>query len=557
MLKESYEKFNLWAEKADESIKKELIEIKDDEKEIIERFHKNLEFGTGGMRGKIGAGTNRINVHNVARVSQAFSNYLKKQKDFPSIVIAYDNRHFSKKFAEVAAEVFAANNIQVHLFKENTAVPILSYAVRRLAADGGIVITASHNPPEYNGYKIYTSDGSQAIPEKIKLIIKEFENIDFFDGIKRIEVKKAKETEKISFVENSLIEEYLDEIESYIRSLNPLLKNNLKIVYSSLHGTGLKPVTEILKRLGFEVYVVKEQMEFDPNFSTVKSPNPEDKEAFEKALNLAEEKKADLVIATDPDADRIGIFERTDKGYEDFNGNEMGIMLSNFILNKMKEHMSLPENGIIIKTIVSTDMIYEIAKDYGVEVEETLTGFKFIGEKMEKYSKSSQKKYIFGFEESYGCLANTHARDKDAIIAAALIVSLASDLKNKNKNIREYLEELNKKYGYYKEYLMSFAFEGVQGNRKIIKIMDDLKKEPPIKIGDNKLIETIDYSKGHNNLPKSDVIELRYGKIKLIVRGSGTEPKIKFYILVKGENSEESKTLISLGEDTVSNIVQG
>jgi phosphoglucomutase len=347
----------------------------------------------------------------------------------------------------------------------------------------------------------------------------------------------------------------MDEIEGYIRSLEPSFDTNIKVVYTPLHGTGLKPVKEILDRLDIESYIVEEQSIPDGTFPTVKSPNPEEKDAFKMALKLAKEKDADIVLATDPDSDRIGVFEKNGDEYVTFNGNEMGVMLSHFILNKFKNLASLPTNSVILKTIVSTDMIKEIAKDFNINVEETLTGFKFIGEKIERYENTKEKKFIFGFEESYGYLANTHARDKDAVIACALIVTLASELKAQNKSLKDYMEELNEKYGYYKEKLFSFKFEGYSGSQKIINIIDKMRKEPPVNIFGFKLKETIDYNKGINNLPKSNVVELRYDNIKIIGRPSGTEPKIKFYVLVRGSNEKEAYDLIDKAEIVISNLV--
>jgi phosphoglucomutase len=551
----AYENKKIWEEKADLDLKKEILKIENDEEEIIDRFYKELEFGTGGMRGKIGVGPNRMNKHTVARATQGLANYLKKNKDFPSVVIAYDNRNKSDEFSRIVAEVLAANNVNVYLFNELTATPILSYAVRRLECDAGIVITASHNPAEYNGYKVYTSDGTQAVPKYAKQIIEEINILNYFEDVKRVDFDHAVETDKIEILNDNVFNDYMDEIEGYVRSLDPSFDSNIKVVYTPLHGTGLKPVKEILDRLDIETYIVEEQALADGAFPTVESPNPEEKSAFKMALELAKEKGAEIVLATDPDSDRIGVFEKDGDDYITFNGNEMGVMLSDFIISKLKQHASLPENAVILKTIVSTDMIKELAKNYGIEVVETLTGFKFIGEKIERYESTKEKKFIFGFEESYGYLANTHARDKDAVIACALIVTLASELKAQNKTLKDYMKELNEKYGYYKEKLFSFKFEGYSGSQKIINIMNTMRKEPPVNISGFKLKETIDYNKGINNLPKSNVIELRYDNIKLIGRPSGTEPKIKFYVLVRGNNEKEAYDLIDKAEIAISNLV--
>jgi len=551
----SYDKKRIWEEKADLELKEEILRIENDEEEIIDRFYKDLEFGTGGMRGKIGVGPNRMNKHTVARATQGLANYLKKNKDFPSVVIAYDNRNKSDEFSRIVAEVLAANNVNVYLFNELTATPILSYAVRRLECDAGIVITASHNPAEYNGYKVYTSDGTQAVPKYAKQIIEEINILNYFEDVKRVDFDHAVETDKIEILNDNVFNDYMDEIEGYVRSLDPSFDSNIKVVYTPLHGTGLKPVKEILDRLDIETYIVEEQALADGAFPTVESPNPEEKSAFKMALELAKEKGAEIVLATDPDSDRIGVFEKDGDDYITFNGNEMGVMLSHFILSKLKQHASLPNNSVIIKTIVSTDMIKEIAKEYGIEIVETLTGFKFIGEQIEKYERTKEKKFIFGFEESYGYLANTHARDKDAVIACALIVTLATELKSSNKTLKDYMKELNEKYGYFKEKLFSFKFEGYSGSQKILNIMNTMRKEPPINISGHILKETIDYNKEVNNLPKSNVIELRYDNIKLIGRPSGTEPKIKFYVLVRASNEKEAYGLIDKAEIAISNLI--
>ena len=551
----SYENFELWLKNVDDPLKKELLSIKSNENELIDSFYKDLEFGTGGMRGKIGIGSNRMNFYTVARASQGLANYLKSLKAFPSIVIAYDTRNKSDYFAKTAAQVFASNGINTYLFPEPTATPILSYAVRALKADGGIVVTASHNPAEYNGYKVYTSDGVQAVPSIAKKIIEEVNKLDYFNNINIINYEEGINNEKITVLDDEVYNNYIDEVEGYIRTLVPEIENNLKIVYTPLHGTGFKPVSELLKKLDFNVDIVKEQAKRDINFSTVKSPNPEEKEAFNLGLNLAKQNNADIVLATDPDSDRIGVFERYNDDYTSFNGNEVGVMLSYFILSKLKSRNLLPKNGAIVKTIVSTDMIKPIAKDFNVLIDETLTGFKFIGEKIETYKTTGKNKFIFGFEESYGYLANEHARDKDAVIASALISVMASELKKEGKTLKSYLKDLYKKYGYYKEKLMTFTFEGYSGAQKIRTIMEKIKNEPPIKISSFRLFETIDYNKGHNNLPKSNVIELRYESIKLIARPSGTEPKIKFYILVNANSEEEALELIADVELVVFNLI--
>ncbi|GAB6189864.1 phospho-sugar mutase [Marinitoga arctica] len=552
----AYDKYNIWLKKADNTLKKELKNIKNNEEEIIDRFFKDLEFGTGGLRGKIGVGTNRMNIHTVARATQGFANYLKNISRFPSVVIAYDTRAFSLEFAKTAASVLSANGINVYLFKEVTATPILSFAVRYLKTTAGIVITASHNPPEYNGYKIYTSDGTQAVPDIANKVIEEINKLNYFDDIKFMNFDDGIENRYINWVSDELLNEYLNILESYLRSLEPHLENNIKIVYSPLHGTGLKPVKELLSRLGFELYIEEKQAIPDPNFSTVKFPNPEEKDAFELSLKYAEKINADLVMATDPDSDRLGIYVREKDNYISFTGNQIGVMLSHYILNRMKTLGILPDNGVIIKTIVTTDMIKPIAYDFNVSVEETLTGFKFIGEKIEKYHNNGIKKFIFGFEESYGYLANEHARDKDAVIASGLVALMVSYLKKNKITLSDYFNELRKKYGFYLEENISFTLEGIHGLNKINSIMETLRSHPPKKIGELDLIKIYDYSKGLKDLPPSNVIELNYNnKLKIIGRPSGTEPKIKFYLLIKGNNIFEAKKILNDAKRIVKSLI--
>ncbi|HOB16463.1 MAG TPA: phospho-sugar mutase [Defluviitoga sp.] len=555
VVEKAFEVYQLWLENVDDpELKEELLSLKGNEEEIIDRFFKDLEFGTGGLRGKIGAGSNRMNIYTVARTTQGYANYLKKHKDFPSVVIAYDTRKYSDLFARIAASVLAANNIFVYIFDQVAPTPLLSYAVRKLKTDGGIIITASHNPPEYNGYKVYTSDGTQAVPKYANEITNEIEKLDYFKDVNIISFEEGVKSEKIIILNDEIFNDYLDEIEGYIRSLNPNLGVKPVIVYTPLYGAALKLVYGILTRLGFEVNLVEEQSKIDPEFSTVKSPNPEEKEAFELALIKAKEVDANLVLATDPDGDRIGVYEKYRDEYVTFTGNQVGVMLTHFLLKKFYDYSSIKPGDYIVKTIVTTDMVKPIAQEFGVEVEETLTGFKFIGEKIEK-NKKKGKKFLFGFEESYGYLANDHVRDKDAVITAALITVMSSEMLSNKKTLTEYLKELKEKYGFYEEKLLSFTYEGFTGLQKINRIMSKMRKTPPVKIGEYELKETLDYLKGVEGFPKSNVVELRYGKVKLIGRPSGTEPKIKFYIMVNGESEEEAKRLISEAEKAVFEIV--
>jgi len=550
----AYKRYQQWLENVTDDFKEELFRLKDNEDEIIDRFYKDLEFGTGGLRGIMGVGTNRMNVYTVARATQGFANYLKRYKDFPSVVIAYDTRRNSDLFAKVAARVLAANNVNVYIFDQVAPTPLLSFAVRKLRTDGGIIVTASHNPPEYNGYKVYTSDGTQAVPQYANEITSEIEKIDYFKDIKMASFEEAVNSEQINMLDESIFNDYLDEIEGYIRSLNPKMDKKPVIVYTPLYGAALKLVEGILNRLGFEFSLVEEQSKIDPSFSTLKVPNPEEKEAFELALKKAKEIDADLVLATDPDGDRIGVFEKYKGDYVSFTGNQVGVMLSHYLLSKFSEFSSLKPDDYIVKTIVTTDMVKPIAQEFNVKVEETLTGFKYIGEKIENYMNSGRK-FIFGFEESYGYLANDHVRDKDAVIVAALISVIGSELLSKMKTLTEYLKDLKERYGYYDEKLLSFTFEGFEGAQKIKRIMSKMRKTPPIKVGDFTLKETLDYLNEIEGFPKSDVVELRYSNIKIIARPSGTEPKIKFYILVKSSSEQESVKLIKEAEQAISEIV--
>lgn len=555
VVEKAFESYRLWLENIDDvELKEELLSLKGNEEEIIDRFYKDLEFGTGGLRGKIGAGSNRMNVYTVARATQGYANYLKKYKDFPSVVIAYDTRRYSDLFARVASSVLAANNIIVYIFDQVAPTPLLSFAVRRLKTDGGIIITASHNPPEYNGYKVYTADGTQAVPRYANEITNEIEKLDYFKDINIVSFEEGIQSDKIIILNEEIFNDYLDEIEGYIRSLNPNLNVKPVIVYTPLYGAGLKLAHDILTRLGFEVNLVEEQSKVDPDFPTLKVPNPEEKDAFELALKKAKKVNANLVLATDPDGDRIGVYEKFNDEYVTFTGNHVGVMLTHFLLRKFYDYSSIKPGDYVVKTIVTTDMVKPIAQEFGVEVEETLTGFKFIGEKIEK-NKKKGKKFLFGFEESYGYLANDHVRDKDAIITAALIAVMSSELLAVNKTLTEYLKELKERYGFYEEKLLSFTYEGFLGIQKINRIMSKMRKMPPVKIGEYELKETLDYLKGVEGFPKSNVVELRYGKVKLIGRPSGTEPKIKFYIMVNGQSEEEAKQLINEAEKAVFEIV--
>jgi len=542
--KEILQEYQRWLENASAELVQELKSLP--ENEIKERFFKDLEFGTGGMRGKIGAGTNRMNVHTVSRATLGFADWLLSQYSDPSVVIAYDTRKMSKEFAETAANILSGKKIQVYLFEAPAPTPLLSYSVRTLKCSGGIVITASHNPPEYNGYKVYTHDGTQAVPRYANQIITKVNANDFFNDIQ-------KDSSLISPVPEDVISSYTDHIINLMEELFSA-KESLKVVYTPLHGTGRDYVTKVLEKLGHEVIKVEEQFTHDGNFPTVKYPNPEDPEAFKLALRYAGKEGADLVIATDPDADRMGVVCKTREGYKALTGNQVGVIFTAYLLETLKN--KLPEKPFIVKTIVTTDMAKTIASNYNVETRETLTGFKFIGELIEESIIKKTGNFIFGFEESYGYLYGMHARDKDAVVASALVATIAAALKKRGITLWQYLEELYRQYGYYNEKLLNFTYEGIEGLEKISNIMNSLREKTPSEVAGHRLLKFEDYLEGIKGLPKSNVISLTFEEdLKLIVRPSGTEPKIKFYLMTRGNSKQESTQKLQKLTDLVERIV--
>lgn len=549
-------KYNEWLENAtlDEDLIQELKEIKDNEEEIKERFYKELEFGTAGLRGIIGAGTNRMNIYTVMKATQGLANYLNNNYENPKVSIAYDSRIKSTKFSEYAASVLAANSIKVYIYKELMPTPQLSYAVRELNCQAGICVTASHNSSEYNGYKVYGSDGSQISGDVAKEITEEITKLNIFQDIKYIDFRDALKENTIEYIEDDLIEKYINDISKL--SLNKY-SDNLKIVYTPLNGTGKKSVEKILKKQGFsDLNIVKEQEMPDGNFPTCKYPNPEKKEALKLALEYANEINADLVLATDPDADRVGVAVKDNNEFKLITGNEMGVLLFNYIC----ENKEMPKNPVVVSTIVSSNMINPIAQKYNVEVRKTLTGFKYIGEQIALLEKENRKEdYLFGFEESYGYLSGTHARDKDAINASMLICEMASFYKNQNITLIEKLEELYKTYGYYINKLVDFTFEGSTGMNKIESIMSSLRNNNIEKLDDLYIEDIIDYNEKQITnvvLPLANVIEYKIkNNIRFIARPSGTEPKIKFYIESVGITREESLENINKIEKYIKEII--
>lgn len=569
------QEYKRWLENADKETVAELNEISGNEKEIEERFYKTLEFGTAGLRGIIGAGPNRMNSYVVGQATQGLANQLIKTnpKDAElSVAIAYDSRIKSDEFAKTSATILAANGIKVYLFEELKPVPELSFTVRYKHATAGIVITASHNPAKYNGYKVYGADGAQLNPELAAVVLEEIENTDIFSGVKTCDFDEAVKGGMIVMIGDDVEEAYLDCVQA--QSINPELVrekgDTLKFVYTPFHGTGNKPVRKILKRIGFDnVVVVKEQEMPDGRFPTVKSPNPENKEGFTLAIGYAKECGADLIIGTDPDADRVGIIVKNKDGeYTNFTGNQVGALLTEYILSSLKERGKLPDDGYIVKTIVTTNLVKAICGAYGVEMKEVLTGFKFIGEKIKESEQTGIGTYLFGFEESYGYLKGTYARDKDAVVATMLIAEMTLYYREKGITLSEQMENIYKKYGYYIEYVESVVMEGMDGSAKISGIMDNLRADTPKVVAGKKVTAVRDYktsvrtdiASGNTEkilLPKSDVVylELEDGN-NFVVRPSGTEPKIKLYCLMRGKDKAEAEALVEAVKADIKNIVK-
>ena len=541
----------------DEKTQEELKNITDDS-EIKDRFYKNLEFGTAGLRGIIGAGTNRMNKYTVTQATQGLANYIKKVGgENRGVAIAYDSRNMSIEFSKWTALCLNANGIKTYRFESLRPTPELSFAVRYLNCIAGIVITASHNPAEYNGYKVYWEDGAQIVSPVDKEIMNEVKNVTDFSEIKDMNINEATEKGLYNEIGKDVDEAYISELKKLVLNEEIIKKvqNQIKIVYTPLHGTGNLPVQRILKEIGFEnVYVVSEQEKPSGNFPTVTYPNPEDKKAFELALKLAKEVDADIVLATDPDADRLGIYAKDTKSgeYMPFTGNMSGLLIAEYELSQKKKKGILPKNGALIKTIVSSDMADAITEEYGVKLIEVLTGFKYIGEQIKIFEKTKEYEYLFGYEESYGCLVGTHARDKDAIVAVMALCEAAAYYKDKNMTLWDQMINIYEKYGYYREGQTAITMKGIDGAEKIQQILENLRANPPKKIGVYDVIEYRDYKTGiienyennkkdKTNLPISNVL---YYKLNdgawCCVRPSGTEPKIKFYIGVRGNSLEDS-----------------
>ena len=542
----------------EEATKEELRSIGDDDNEIKERFYRELEFGTAGLRGVIGAGTNRMNIYTVRKATQGLANYIiKNNGQEKGVAIAYDSRRMSPEFADEAARCLAANGIKAYIFESLRPTPELSYAVRRLGCIAGINITASHNPPEYNGYKVYWEDGAQITAPKDAQIIGEVNAIKDYAEIKKMTTEEAKAAGLYEVIGKEIDDKYMEALKKLVLHPEAIkqMASSLKIVYTPLHGTGNVPVRRVLKELGFEqVTVVPEQELPDGNFPTVSYPNPEDKKAFALALDLAKKIDADLVLATDPDADRLGVYAKDTKTgeYKVFTGNMSGMLICEYEMSQKKALGILPENGALVTTIVSSNMAQAVAKEYGMKFIECLTGFKYIGEQIKFFEQSGSNEYVFGFEESYGCLVGTHARDKDAVVAVMALCEAAAYYKTQGITLWDQMLNIYNKYGYYKEDLFTMTFKGADGAKKMQDMMDAYRKNTPKQVGAYKVLRLRDYKNDvitdlatgetiPTGLPKSNVLYFELeNDAWFCVRPSGTEPKIKFYAGIKGNSLDDS-----------------
>lgn len=570
--RESYEEW-LRNPYFDEATKEELRSIGDDDNEIKERFYRELEFGTAGLRGVIGAGTNRMNIYTVRKATQGLANYIiKNNGQEKGVAIAYDSRRMSPEFADEAARCLAANGIKAYIFESLRPTPELSYAVRRLGCIAGINITASHNPPEYNGYKVYWEDGAQITPPHDKGIMDEVKAVTDYNTVKTMDREEAKTAGLYEVIGEEVDDGYIAELKKQVihqDSINAVGRD-LKIVYSPLHGTGNIPARRILKELGFtNVYVVKEQELPDGEFPTVSYPNPEAKEAFELGLKLAKEVDADLILATDPDADRLGVYVKdTASGeYKVLTGNMSGCLLADYEIGQRKALYGLPDDGFLIKTIVTSNLADAIAKGYDIGLIEVLTGFKYIGQQILKFETTGKGTYLFGFEESYGCLIGTHARDKDAIVATMALCEAAAYYRTQGKTLWDAMLDMYERYGYYKDDIQSITLKGIEGLQKIQQIMDTLRKNPPAEIGGYTVLKARDYQADtikdtvtgevtKTGLPSSNVLYYDLSDDAWVcVRPSGTEPKVKFYYGIKGDSlADAEEKSAKLGKEVLAMI---
>lgn len=559
-------KFNLWLENAvdDSDLIAELKSVADDENEVYERFYRELEFGTAGLRGVIGAGTNRMNIYVVRRTTQGLANFLKKKYGEATVAISYDSRIKADYFAQEAARVLAANGIKAYISRELQPTPVLSFLVRELKCKSGIMVTASHNPAKYNGYKCYGEDGCQMTDVNAGTVYDEIQKVDIFNDVKLVDFEEGIKSGLIEWVDESVYETYLDNVQAQTVNKDICKNAELKVVYTPLNGAGNKLVRKILARIGVEdITVVPEQENPDGNFTTCPYPNPEIREALDLGLKLSEKVGADLLLATDPDSDRVGIAVKTEDGYRLLTGNETGILLMDYVLSCRKANGTLPEKPVAVKTIVTSKLVERICEKYGCELRNVLTGFKYIGEQILGLEKNGEEsRYVFGFEESYGYLAGTYVRDKDAVVASMLICEMAAYYRKNGKSLYEVMNSVYEEYGYYINRTLSFEFEGASGMEKMANIMSNLRDNPPAEVSDIEVVATADYklsvakdlkadTEEVINLPKSNVLSYSLADGgAVIVRPSGTEPKIKLYLTSVGKTREESLALCDkLGKD--------
>lgn len=567
--------YEQWCEDSyfNEETRNELKAIANDDNEIQERFYKSLEFGTGGLRGIIGAGINRMNIYTVRKASQGLANFIIKEgAQKKGIAIAYDSRRMSPEFADEAALCMAANGIKAYVFESLRPTPELSFAVRELGCTAGIVVTASHNPPEYNGYKVYWEDGAQVASPRDKAIIDEVNQVTDFANVKTMDKEEAKKAGLYVVIGKEIDDRYMEELKRQIVHPEIIKKmgKDLKIVYTPLHGTGNIPARRVLSELGFEnVSVVPEQELPDGNFPTVSYPNPEAAEAFELALKLAKEKDADVILATDPDADRLGVYAKDSKTgeYVSFTGNMSGMLICEYIMSERQKMGTLPSNGALVKTIVTTNMADAVADNYKMKLIEVLTGFKYIGEQIKLFEQSGSNEYVFGFEESYGCLVGTHARDKDAIVAVMMLCEAAAFYKDQGLTLWDQMINIFEKYGYYREGLETLTLKGISGAEKIQQILADMRENPPKQLGDYKVLRVRDYVKDEikdletgnvtpTGLPESNVLYYDLtDDAWCCVRPSGTEPKVKFYFGVKGNSFDDANDKLANLKDAMMKYV--
>ena len=558
----NYEKW-IASDVVSDTDKQELFDVKNDTKELEDRFYRDLEFGTAGMRGVLGIGTNRLNIYNVRHATAGVAEYVNKEGETAKkkgVLIGYDTRIMSREFAEETAKVLADAGIKVFLFDTVHSVPEVSFGIRTLGCAAGVMITASHNPKEYNGYKVYGPDGGQLPPEAVQTVIDAMADTDIFT-VKYMELSDALKSGIVEYVGAELNEKFLETIQK--QQLNPdavkEVADTFKLIYTPLHGTGSRPVKEILKRIGFKnVLVVEEQDTEDGNFPTVKSPNPENKEAFTIAIEMAKENDVDFIIGTDPDCDRVGVVVRDAEGvYRTLTGNQTGALLVEYILRSKSEQGTLPKDGVVIKTIVTTELAAKIAESYGIEIMNVFTGFKYIGEKMTEFAEKKNHTYLIGFEESYGYLVGTHARDKDGVVASMLIAEMAAYYKTKGKSLYEAMQDIYKKYGYFVEQTNAYTMPGKDGMERMTNILNSLRDNAPTTINGLEVIKTTDYltqtisykcgtEKPLEGLPKSNVLryDLSDEKSYFIVRPSGTEPKIKLYLGTSADSVDEAQKII-------------